>query len=68
MILTHLWPWNKVNVIKSGMSWLTPRKVVIMQSLKKLSWAMSVKKQTLKFLWDQERRQLSPLTMCESQK
>ena len=35
MILTHLWPWNKVHVIRSGMNWYTPSKVTIMQSLKK---------------------------------
>ena len=35
MILTHLWPWNKVKVIKPGVIWSTPNKVIIMRSLKK---------------------------------
>ena len=33
MILTYLWPWNRVKVIKLGMNCWTPSKVICLQSL-----------------------------------
>ena len=39
-----------------------------MQSLKNLTWTVSVKKPIIKFLSNQETRLLPPLNMCESKK
>ena len=47
--LTHLWPRNKVKVIKPTKIMQTPSKVIIMKSLRDLALMVSKKKPTLKF-------------------
>ena len=59
MFLIHLWPWNKVRVIKSSMICRLQEKVVIMHSLKDLALKMSEKKPTLNGLFKQEEQTLS---------
>ena len=49
-VLTYLWSWNKIKVIKPGVNGQTPRKVLMMQSFKNLSWTVSVKNPTKTFL------------------
>ena len=50
IFLTHLWPWNEVKVIKIAMKMLTPKKVIIMQSLKDLVLTVPEKKTIWSFL------------------
>ena len=52
-LLTHLWPWNKVKVIKPDMNWKTQSKIIIMQRLKDLALRASEKRPTffLFFKW-----------------
>ena len=47
LFLTHLWPWNKIKVIKPTMKMDTLSKIIIMQSWKNLALMMSEKKLTL---------------------
>ena len=47
-IPTHMWTSNKVKVIKSGMTMLTPSQVTIMWSLKDLALTLSGKKANVK--------------------
>ena len=49
IFLSHLWPWNKVKVIKPTMKMLTPSKVMIMQNLKDLALTVFEKKATYFF-------------------
>ena len=42
----HLWPWNKVKVIKPRMTMWTPKEVMRMQSLKDLALMVCEKKPT----------------------
>ena len=67
MILTYVWPWNKVKIIKLGINWSTLSRVIIVQSLKDCSETVLAKKPTV-FLSDQERHQLFPLNICKSEK
>ena len=47
-VSAHLWPWNMV--IKPGITVQTPRKVIIMQSLKDLTLTLTEKRATLLLL------------------
>ena len=67
IFLTHLWPWNKVKVIKPTMKMWISNKVIIMQSLKDLTLTtVFEKKVTLKFF--QTMKYASYITMCENKK
>ena len=47
-VSAHLWPWNIV--IKPGITVQTPRKVILMQSLKDLTLTLTEKRETLSLL------------------
>ena len=55
VILTYLWPWNKVKVIKPGMNCWTVSRVIITNSLKHLPYTVSVKNPKLKFSSNQKK-------------
>ena len=44
IILTHLWPWNKVKVIKSGMNSWTPEQGYNHANFERLPWNSVLKK------------------------
>ena len=49
IFLTHLWPWNKVKVLKSGLNWSTPSKSIIIHCLKDIALTVSEERQTFLF-------------------
>ena len=62
MILTHLWHWDKVKVIKPGMYWQTQSKVIIMQTLRPPFYSVC-KKRNVKVFVKSGNSQLYPLNM-----
>ena len=69
IFLTHLWPWNKVKVIRLRMIVQTASKVITMQSLKDLASIVSEKSPTLSLIFfNEEICQLFPFNMCENKK
>ena len=70
MILTYLWPWNKVKVVKPGMKCNTLRKIIIMQNLEELPWTVSDKRTNVKVFVNinEITYQLSPLNKCKNWK
>ena len=69
MIQTHLWPWNKVKVIKSRINWFTASNVIIMQSLKYLPYTVSAKKPAFFFFFLVKSENISAMSFeycCEN--
>ena len=67
MILTYLWSWNKIKVIKPGMNCKTPSKVIITQSLKDLPQTVPAKKPMLIIFVKSENTSVISLNMCQSE-
>ena len=68
MFLIHLWPWNKVKIIKPATNLQNRSNVLVVESLTDLALKDVCKKKpvlTCDFL-SQEIRHLSPLYTCES--
>ena len=68
MILTYLWPWNKVKVIKTWYKLLDREQSYNQSKFEDFPKTVSTKKPTLKFSLNQKTHQISPLNMCKSEK
>ena len=68
IILTYLWPWNKVELVKISMICYTSSKVIIMQSLKDIPYTVSTKMPTLKFLSNKKKKPLYLPWTCANMK
>ena len=69
MILTHLWPWNKVKP-QGHQTWyelIGPKQGYMDANFEK-SHLNSVKKPTINFLSNQKTSQSPPLDTCDSRK